>query len=216
MSHKPNIDSLLSFRLSVVTKDLKRVGHTMGSLESSLKVGDYAESRMYWSRKGERVGSVSYRIIKEETGLCLELSYTYTTREGGGTRKQRYRLVKRESNLIPGKYRYYILNHYASGESLCSNLYLWDLDGVGFYPRSILSEVGCLYSQQRESHIGRSVWSLCEKANRSKYQHLKHRKTHYRGNPTPFWARYTYLTTESNRRFLEYFMRRGLADTDGL
>lgn len=216
MEYKPNIDSLLSFRLSVVTKDLKRVGYTLDSLESRLKVGDYAEGKMVWSKGEDNVGSISYRVIKEDEGLSLELRYSYSTEGGTGNQIQRYSLVKRESNLIPGKYRYYILNPYTEEESLCTTLYLCGVDGVGFYPRSILSERGCLYKQQRESHIGRYVWSLYGQSNKSKYQHHKHRKSHYRGKPTPFWRRYTYLVEESDRRYWEYLISKGMADYQDL
>lgn len=216
MESRPNIDSLLSFRLSEVTKDLKRVGYTLSSLESRLKVGDYAESKMIWSKGEDKVGSISYKIIKEDEGLSLELRYSYSTEGGTGNQIQTYSLVKRESNLLPGKYRYYILNPYTEEESLCTTLYLCGVDGVGFYPRSILSERGCLYRQQRESHIGRYVWSLCSQSNRNKYQHLKHRKTHYRGKPTPFWRRYTYLVEESDRRLMSYLISKGMADNKDL
>lgn len=212
METRPNIDSLLSFRLSEVTKDLKRVGYTLSSLESRLKVGDYAESKMIWSKGEDKVGSISYKIIKEDEGLSLELRYSYSTEGGTGNQIQTYSLVKRESNLLPGKYRYYILNPYTEEESLCTTLYLCGVDGVGFYPRSILSERGWIYRQQRESHIGRYVWSLCSQSNRNKYQHLKHRKTHYRGKPTPFWRRYTYLVEESDRRLMSYLISKGMAD----
>ena len=95
METRPNIDSLLSFRLSEVTKDLKRVGYTLSSLESRLKVGDYAESKMIWSKGEDKVGSISYKIIKEDEGLSLELRYSYSTEGGTGNQIQTYRLVKR-------------------------------------------------------------------------------------------------------------------------
>lgn len=201
--HKPNIDSLLSFRLSDLTKDLKKIGHTLDSLETLLKAGDYVKGRRNWIQGEDSVGSISYRIIREDVGLSLELRYSYSIEEGTGNQRQRYSLVKRESNLIPGKYRYYIQNPYTKEDSLCSILYLCRCAGsVGFYPRSILNEKGYLYKQQRESHTGRYVWSMCERANRKKYTDLRHRKSHYRGKPTPFWSRYVYVVEESERRLL--------------
>lgn len=213
MDKRQNIDSLLSFRLSEVTKDLKRVGYSLDSLDSRFKVGDYAEGQMVWSRGEDKVGSISYRVIKEDEGLSLELRYSYSTEGGTGNQRQRYSLVKRESNLIPGKYRYYIQNPYTKEDSLCSILYLCRCAGsVGFYPRSILNEKGYLYKQQRESHTGRYVWSMCERANRKKYTDLRHRKSHYRGKPTPFWRRYQYLVEESDKRLWVYLISKGMAD----
>ena len=215
--HKPYIDSLLSFRLSDLTKDLKNIGHSLDSLETLLKSGDYVKGRRNWIRGEDKVGSISYRIIREDVGLSLELRYSYSIEEGTGNQRQRYSLVKRESNLIPGKYRYYIQNPYTKEDSLCSILYLCRCAGsVGFYPRSILNEKGYLYKQQRESHTGRYVWSMCERANRKKYTDLRHRKSHYRGKPTPFWTRYLYVVEESERRLLEELIKANMIGVEEL
>jgi len=215
--HKPYIDSLLSFRLSDLTKDLKNIGHSLDSLETLLKTGDYVKGRRNWIKGEDNVGSISYRIIREDVGLSLELRYSYSIEEGTGNQRQRYSLVKRESNLIPGKYRYYIQNPYTKEDSLCSILYLCRCAGsVGFYPRSILNEKGYLYKQQRESHKGRYVWSMCERANRKKYTDLRHRKSHYRGKPTPFWSRYLYVVEESERRLLEELIKANMIGVEEL
>ena len=97
--HKPYIDSLLSFRLSDLTKDLKNIGHSLDSLETLLKTGDYVKGRRNWIRGEDNVGSISYRIIREDVGLSLELSYSFSVGDMNGDNTQRYRLARRESNL---------------------------------------------------------------------------------------------------------------------
>ena len=215
--HKPYIDSLLSFRLSDLTKDLKNIGHSLDSLETLLKTGDYVKGMRNWIRGEDNVGSISYRIIREDVGLSLELSYSFSVGDMNGDNTQRYRLARRESNLIPGKYRYYIQNPYTKEDSLCSILYLCRCGtNIGFYPRSILNERGYLYKQQRESHKGRYVWSMYERANRRKYTDLRHRKSHYRGKPTPFWTRYLYVVEESERRLLEELIKANMIGVEEL
>lgn len=216
-NHTPYIDSLLSFRLSDLTKDLKNIGHSLDSLETLLKSGDYVKGRRNWIRGEDKVGSISYRIIREEVGLSLELSYSFSVGDMTGDNTQRYELTRRESNLIPGKYRYYIQNPYTKEDSLCSILYLCRCGtNIGFYPRSILNERGYLYKQQREGHKGRYVWSMCERANRRKYTDLRHRKSHYRGKPTPFWTRYLYVVEESERRLLEELIKANMIGVEDL
>lgn len=210
---RPDIEDLMVFSVSDIKRELGRVGYSLSSLESALSRGGVAKGQMGWSKGDQKIGSIGYSISVDELGLYVDLVYQYHKGEEKKDHTQRYYFQKRKSNLIKGSSRYLFLDPYAEGESLCSKLYFISMGTlVGFYPRSVLSSYGITYRQQRESHIGRYVWSMNEKSHRSKYNNLKNRKSHYRGKITPFWSRYQYITEESDKRFMWYFIKTHFAE----
>ena len=211
--NRPDIEDLMVFSVSDIQRELGRIGHSLSSLESLLSRGGVASGQMEWNRGDQKVGSMGYNLSVDDTGLYVELVYRYNGESMETDYKQRYYLQKRESNLIKGSSRYLFLDPYGEGDSLCSKLYFISIGTlVGFYPRSVLSSYGVCYRQQRESHIGRYVWSMNEKYHRNKYKSLKHRKTHYRGKITPFWSRYQYIQEETNKRVIWYLIKSHMMD----
>jgi len=211
--NRPDIEDLMVFSVSDIQRELGRIGHSLSSLESLLSRGGVASGQMEWNRGDQKIGSMGYKISTDDTGLYVDLVYQYN---GGGDKvdqKQRYYFQKRESNLIKGTYQYLFLDPYGEGDSLCSKLYFISIGSlIGFFPRSVLSSYGYCYRQQRESHIGRYVWSMNEKSHRNKYKSLKNRKTHYRGKITPFWSRYQYIMEESDKRVIWYLVKSQMMD----
>ena len=211
MCYRTSQESLLSFGISTITKLLRKEGYSLNSLESRLKPdsGDRVDLPLSWTRRNswtgerEKAGEAYLCIRKGLGGLCLEIRYS--VRREGETWDSvvlRYDLVKRESNLKPGTYRYYFRDPYSQEESLCSKLYL--LPELGeFVPRSVLSSWGVLYSQQRRGKKDRyfSGFTLAPSGDK-----LRYRKRHYRGKETPFWRRYLELSEREEYRWGLYLL----------
>ena len=209
MCHPSSRESLLSFGISEITRELRRKGYTWHKIDLLLKPDsrrNYVEIPWTWTttsggylNRTEKKSSVKVYIRKDLSGLYLEIRYTLTRQlQSGEVRDNistRYDLAKRESNLKPGTYRYYIKDPYSTErEGLCTRLYL--LPDIGeFVPRSILKSHGVLYSQQRKGHKDRYLFPSWE-APKTKY-----RKSHYRGRITPFWERYEEICRELDYRW---------------
>ena len=206
-----SIESLYSFGIKGLQSSLRREGYSLGKLETILKPGtdDRVETFLSWSSVnswGEKVDSLEVKVtIRRDTeGLFLEVS----TR-GGVPMGDPLRLVKRESNLKPGTFRYYILDPYSppTQETLCEKVYY--LSGVcEFVSRSILQSHRVLYRQQRKGKKDRYYFGIKEIPR----EKTKYRKSHYRGKITPFWERYEYLREEKETRFIEYCVGNGFSE----
>lgn len=205
MCYRISTDNLLSFGINSLTKLLRKEGYSLNSLESQMKPDsqDRVEipsftwtRRNKWTGERETLGEVCIRIRKGLGGLCLEI--LYSVRRNGKTGESmclRYDLVRRESNLKPGTYRYYFRAPYSQEESLCSKLYL--LPDIGeFVPRSVLKSYGVLYAQQRAGHKERFFGG-----GKRPPENIRYRKRHYRGKETPFWRRYNELVEEDNYKW---------------
>ena len=212
MCYRISTDNLLSFGISDITKLLRRKRHTLSELEPKFRPDstDRVEIPSYtWTRRnswtGERetLARVDLFIRKGLGGLCLEIKYSIQ-REGRPWDNMclRYDLIRRESNLKPGTYRYYFRDPYSQGESLCSRLYF--LPELGeFVPRSVLKSYGVLYSQQRKGKKDRYFSGFTRPPSKNQ---LRYRKRHYRGKETPFWRRYRELCEEEDYRWGLYLM----------
>ena len=184
-------EDLLRLDLKKVREIVERdSSYTFATLETALSEGKVREMSfvLSWSRKDRdglsvQIAQIEVFIKADGVGMYLELKYLYN--ESPVT--LRYYFTKRESNLLPGTYRYYLLDPYSEApEGVCSKLYLWRGD---FVPRSYLSSLGVDYQQQREGHTQREVWTPYNRLEKTR-EKLKYRKTHYRGRETPFWSRY--------------------------
>ena len=207
MCYRISTENLLSFGIPSITRLLRKEGYSLHSLDSRLRPDsqDRVEIPSYtWTRTnswtGERkvLGEVCIRIRKGLGGLCLEVEYS-VQKEGRPWDKMclRYDLVRRESNLKPGTFRYYFRDPYSQEEKLCSKLYL--LPELGeFVPRSVLQSYGVLYGQQRR---GKKDRFLSGGKRPPKPEELRYRKRHYRGRETPFWRRYLELCEEEDYRW---------------
>ena len=207
MCYPRNIESLPTFGIKTLRKVLQGEGYSLGRVDSVLRPssGDSVKMSQNWTERdswGQRrpLLSVDMYLRKDERGLYLE------TLRGDLRLGERYYLVKRESNLKPGTYRYYFADPFSPG-TLCEKLYY--LPDVGeFLPRSILSSHRVRYSQQRKGHKERYYFSP---KHIPEGKELRYRKTHYRGKSTPFWRRYQELTEERDWRFVEYTIGNGFA-----
>jgi len=211
MCYASSRESLLSFGIPEITRGLRRKGYTWNKIylrflpDAKL---NYIEIPWEWTtttggylNRTEKKSSVKVFVRKDFSGLYLEIKYTLTRKLQSGEISNnistRYDLVRRESNLKPGTYRYYIKDPYSPDPEggLCTRLYL--LPDIGeFVPRSVLKSYGVLYSQQRKGHKERYLypsWSVPK---------TRYRKSHYRGKITPFWERYESLREESDYRWI--------------
>lgn len=213
MCHSLSLNTLPSFGISDINRLLQREGYNLSRIDSlppeSWKYV-YIPLSFYlrdsYSGESEKGGTLALYLRKDGEGLYLEIRYKYLRRETWRRMSLRYYLERRESNLIPGTYRYYFLDPYTEEErdSLCSKLYFFP-DSMEFVPRSVLHSSGVLYSQQRKGHTERYFYSL------SPLPSLRYRKRHYRGKETPFWRRYRELQEREEEKFIEFALGRGYA-----
>lgn len=209
MCHASSRESLLSFGISGITRGLRRKGYTWHKIDLLFKPdSNYSvEIPLEWTtttggylNRTETKSYVKVYIRKDFSGLYLEIKYTLTRQlQSGEVRNNistRYDLVRRESNLKPGTYRYYIKDPYSPKvEGLCTRLYLLP-DLWEFVTPSVLKSYGVLYSQQRKGHKERYLYPS--------WREMKpeYRKSHYRGQITPFWERYESLREERDYRWI--------------
>lgn len=209
MCFSKSVEGLYSFSLKGLQTALRKSGYSFGVLDSVFTPGggSFVSAGYSWierDRWGDIVGTKEVKVVlrRDKEGLCLEVQTPSGTPLG-----ETYRLVKRESNLKPGTFRYYILDPFSPEESLCEKLYY--LPGVGeFVPRSILQSHKVLYKQQRKGHTARYYYSP------RNIPKTKYRKTHYRGKITPFWEKYQRLQEEEETRYIEFVVGNGY--TSGL
>jgi hypothetical protein len=212
MCYRISTDSLLSFGISDITKLLRRKRHTLSELEpkfrpdstDKVEIPSYTWTRRNsWTGETEKLAEVNLTIRKGLGGLCLEIRYSIR-RDGKPWDSMclRYDLVRRESNLKPGTYRYYFRDPYSGTDSLCSRLYF--LPDIGeFVPRSLLKSYGVLYSQQRRGKKDRYFSGFTHAPSGNK---LRYRKRYYRGKETPFGRRYRELSEREEYRWGLFLM----------
>ena len=215
MCYTLSLESLPHFGISDVNRLLQTGGYSLSKLDSlppeSWKYAyiplcfTYSDSWTGERRKGKEV---SLYLKRDGDGLYLEIRYSVRLKDRERNRTLRYYLVRRESNLIPGTFRYYFLDPYTEEDKLCEKLYYYPETG-DFYPRSCLSTYGVLYSQQRRGHLDRYYLGLTPKLLRG--ESTRYRKKHYRGKVTPFWRRYQELKEREEERFIEFVVGSGYA-----
>ena len=218
MCYSQSIESLQSFGIPEITRLLRRQRYTLHKVDSLLdrhpgsKVeatwGWFTTSGLYGERR--KSGECVFAIRKDSGGLYLEIRYSTQKEVKGETvstpYRLRYDLVKRESNLKPGTYRYYIKDPYSTldGEGLCTRLYfIPELEE--FVPRSVLDSWGVRYRQQRKGHKDRYFFPG------TRTPSTKYRKSHYRGKETPFWRSYRERREEEDYRLLVYYAGTGIS-----
>lgn len=204
------MESLLPFGIRDLTRTLAKSGQTLGEIDQTLQdhPGSHAVGRMEWTvSRGGRTDverySVGYEIRRDSEGLYLLLIYTFSQGEDKTDQRDKFYLVRRESNLLPGTYRYYFLDPYSEdGEGICSKIYFFRRE---FVTRPVLQSYGILYKQQRESHTGRDVWIPYH---RIPDQYPKYIKTHYRGRETGRYRRYCEICDKGESRLQEYLCKK--------
>lgn len=216
MCYSRSVSELLSFGISEITRGLRRKGYTLHKIDLKFLPDaklNYIEIPWVWTttsggyyNRTEKKYSVKAFIRKDFSGLYLEIKYTLTRQLPSGEISNnictRYDLVRRESNLKPGTYRYYFKDPYSTLDpegGLCTRLYLIPELGE-FVPRSVLKSWGVLYSQQRKGHKDRYYYPRGKKWGETS---TRYRKTHYRGKETPFWRKYQEIQEERDYRLLE-------------
>ena len=200
----PSVDKLLSFGIPEINKSLRMKGYTLSTLDAVFNPdsGSNVTFTLTWTREHPFTGvkkssSILVSIQKLPEGLYLVLRY----RVNGENREGYYPLVRRESNLKKGTYRYYIKDTYNPGR-LCTKLYLLPEWGY-FVPRSVLQKEGYLYSIQRKGHKDRYYF------NPRRTPETRYRKSHYRGRITPFWDRYEKFQEREDERYTEFLIGMG-------
>lgn len=173
MCYYLSLESLPSFGISDVNRLLQTEGYSLSKLDSlppeSWKYAyiplcfTYSDSLTGERRKGREV---SLYLKRDGDGLYLEIRYSVRLQDRERNRLLRYYLTRRESNLIPGSFRYYFLDPYGEEEdSLCEKLYYYPETG-DFYPRSYLSTSGVLYAQQRRDAWIGTTWDSLPNSSR--------------------------------------------------
>ena len=205
----PSTDRLLSFGIKDINKALRLKGYSLSTLDSTFipDSGSNATLPLKWERTNPWTGettssSVLVRIEKYPEAFYLIVRYKCN----GKDKDLYYPLVKRESNLKRGTYRYYLKDPYTPGR-LCSKLYLHPETG-DFVSRSVLRSYGVLYSIQRKGHKERYFY------NPRSIPETRYRKSHYRGRITPFWDMYERLQAREEERFVEFTI--GLGYSKGI
>jgi len=205
MCYSKSVSELFSFGIPEITQGLRRQRYTLHKIDLLFKPdsGDKVEIPWTWTRRDrlsgmqKKSGEIKVYIRKHTSGLYLDLQYTISHPDGKRDPVSlRYDLVRRESNLKPGTYRYYIKDPYSTLDpegGICARLYF--LPELGeFVPRSILDSWRVRYSQQRKGHKERYFYPSI------KTPDPKYRKTHYRGKETPFGRRSRELREERDYR----------------
>lgn len=199
MCYHRSRENLYSFGIKVLQTGLRREGYSLRELEESflprggsVRVNFNPYRTNNW---GEVVDKFSFEVVfrRDSEGLYLEVY------SGERLLGESIRLVKRESNLKTGTYRYYFRDPYSptGKETLCEKLYY--LPGLcEFVSSNILRSWRVLYSQQRKGKIERYYLPV------KQLPSTKHRKRHYRGKITPFWEKYQRDSEEADYRLLEY------------
>lgn len=214
MCYYHTLDSLPSFGIKEINQILRSGGHSLSEIDSlppgswdCVKISPLSFCvRNTWTGERRKGNEINILLRRDTEGLYMESRYMISLRGETEERRLRYYLVRKESNLLPGTYRYYFLDPYSEG--LCSKLYYYPESG-DFLPRSVLSSSGVLYSLQRMGHLERYYFGGSSRV--PTQEELRHRKTHYRGKITPFQARYRKLREEEDRKLLEYLVGKGYA-----
>ena len=215
MCYRESVEGLLSFGISDITRGLRRQRKTLNKVDGILSPGSgFVEYSPEWKissggylNRIERKYSCKVYIRKDTSGLFLEIVYS-TQREGDTETEMkhslRYDLTRKESNLKPGTFRYFIKDPYTPGEAggICTRLYF--LPELGeFVPRSILNSWGVRYSNQRRGHKDRYLHP-------KKVPSTRYRKSHYRGEETPFWRSYTERVEVEEYRTMQNLLSMGI------
>ena len=206
MCYKDSVEGLLSFGIPEITRGLRRKRYTLHKIDSVFTASpdNFVEIPWEWTittggyfNRTERKNSVKVYIRKDTSGLYVEIVYSLRSEWKGKTTSPpyslRYDLVRRESNLKPGTYRYYFNDPYSPKEGgICTRLYL--LPELGeFVPRSILDSWRVRYANQKRGHKDRYLHPR-------KVPSTKYRKSHYRGKETPFWRSFREKAEEEDYR----------------
>lgn len=195
-----SIEDLPTLGIKSLRETLRKGGYTLGGVESALRPdsGDRVEFSLSWSKTHRlsgnttSLGTAKIVLRRDSEGLVMDIY------RGENTWSTPYRLVRRESNLLPGSYRYYISDPFSQGDSVCEKLYYLPVIGE-FVPRSVLNSHRVRYSFQRKGHRDRL---LSSPKGVPEERDLRYRKTHYRGKETPFWRRYRELSEDRDYKTL--------------
>lgn len=203
MCYSKSVSELRSYGIPEITRGLRRQRYTLHKIDLLFKPdsGDKVELSPSWTQRDrlsggqKKSGEIKVYIRKDSSGLYMDLQYTLSFADGKKNPVSlRYDLVRRESNLKPGTYRYYIKDPYSQdGEGMCTRLYFIPELGE-FVPRSVLASWRVRYSQQRKGHKDRYFYPG------TKTPDPRYRKTHYRGQETPFGRRSRELREEREYR----------------
>ena len=203
MCYSKSVSGLFSFGIPEITRLLRRRRYTLNKIDSVFTPtpGNFVEVPYSWTQRDrlsgtqKKSGEIKVYVRKDTSGLYLDLQYTVLHPDGKRDPVSlRYDLVRRESNLKPGTYRYYIKDPYSpDGVGICTRLYFIPELGE-FVPRSVLTSWRVRYSQQRKGHKDRYFYPG------TKTPDPKYRKTHYRGQETPFGRRSRELREEREYR----------------
>ena len=162
--------------------DLKTVSISFLNKHGYLKVGQWQQGSINWSRNGSKTGSISIMVDTIAKEKYLELNYACN----GSDIRYRIQLITVPSNLGKGLIWYFICPN--TGKR-CKKLYL---NQCYFYHRSAFKN--CMYEKQTQSKKSRDL----EKALGAYFLldaffdelYKKNFKKVYRGKPT---KRYLYL-----------------------
>lgn len=215
MWHDYTIDSLPSLGIADINRFLRTIDYNLSKIDS-LPPDSWRYVHIplhFWTKdfSGDikRGRKLDVYLRKDGEGLYTEFEYSLLFNGKERDYSLRYYLVKRESNLIPGTYKYYFLNPYSEderGDSLCSKLYI-SLNTGELLPREVLSSSGVLYSIQKKGHRERFYFAHISRTPPS--ESLRYRKRHYRGKETPFWRKYQELREREEERFIEFAVGKG-------
>lgn len=195
LNDSDTMENLLSLKTGDLSRYLRRAGLSLWGIDAATreKTGVFCKGVILWtvtrgrSEDNPQRYQVDFSIERDSVGLFVRLSCVISLQRTSYRERieNRFYLVRKESNLLPGCYRYYFRDPYSRNrDGICSKLYFFRR---GFVTRTALQGYGMRYKLQRDSHISRSVWTPY---NRIPDHPPRYIKKHYRGKETPRFKRY--------------------------
>ena len=161
--------------------DLKTISISFLTKHGYLKPNQWQSGTVWWSRNGNRTGSISIRVSTAPETPYLELDYKCNE----APINYRVRLISTPSNLGKGVVWYFIC---PSTGKRCRKLYLVD---TYFYHRSAFK--GCMYEKQTQSkksrYLERTLGVYFRTDQPFEQLNKKHLKKQYAGKPTKKYLR---------------------------
>ena len=160
--------------------DLIMVTISFLSKQGYLKLNQWRDGTITWSRNGNKISSISIKVNTQPESSYIELDYKCN----GNQINYKVQLISVTSNIGKGLVWYFICPH--TGKR-CRNLYLAN---TYFYHRSAFR--GCMYRSQTESKINRLITQKYKPMHKgNEYDQLKEKyfKLYYNGLPTKRYLR---------------------------
>lgn len=170
--------------------ECKTISITFLRKHGYLEPAQYLSGQIYWSRNGQKIGSIGFNVNTIIKPAYFELDYRINEKPIN----YKINLVSIPSNIGKGAIWYFIC---PQTNKHCRKLYLI---GERFLHREAFQ--GCMYEKQTYSHKNRDLYKIYEQAfgDETAYEQIykKHIKKRYNGKPTKRYLKLMQLLKASN------------------